>query len=180
VSWSLGDLPPHASREVSLAVMAVNIGEYKHAAVARAARGLEAQAEAETRIEGMPALLVELVDLDDPVEVGGNARYELRITNTGSKTETNLQVVCTLPDKMDFGGAQGAGGSGHRVEGKEVIFEPLPRLAPRADAVYRVSARPRAAGDLRFKARIKADSLAEPVNKEESTKVFGDEAAPGR
>ena len=179
VSWFVGDLAPHQSREVNLAVMAVNIGEYKHAAVARAARGLQAEAEAETRVEGLPALLIELVDLDDPIEVGANERYEIRVTNTGSKTETNIQVVCTLPDKMEFWGAQGAGGLHHRVEGKEVVFETLPRLAPRADAIFRVSTRPTAPGDVRFKVRVKADSLSEPVNKEESTNVFGDEA-PGK
>jgi uncharacterized repeat protein (TIGR01451 family) len=176
VSWFVGDLAPHQTREVGLQVMAVNIGEYKHVAMARAARGLQAEAEADTRVEGLSALLVELVDLDDPVEVGASEKYEIRVTNTGSKTETNIQVVCTLPDKMEFWGAQGAGGLRHRVEGKEVVFETLPRLAPRADAIFRVVTRPTAPGDVRFKIRVKADSLTEPVNKEESTKVFGDEA----
>jgi uncharacterized repeat protein (TIGR01451 family) len=176
VSWFVGDLAPHQAREVNLAVMAVNIGEYKHVAVARAARGLQAEAQAETRVEGLSALLIELVDLDDPIEVGANERYEIRVTNTGSKTETNIQVVCMLPDKMEFWGAQGAGGLRHRVDGKEVVFETLPRLAPQANAIFRVSTRPTAPGDVRFKVRVKADSLSEPVNKEESTKVFGDEA----
>jgi uncharacterized repeat protein (TIGR01451 family) len=176
VSWFIGDLGPHQSRDVALQVTAINIGEYKHVASAHAARGLEADAEAETRVEGLSTLLVELVDIDDPVEVGAAEKYEIRVTNTGSKTETNIQVVCTLPDRMEFWGAQGAGGLRHRVEGKEVIFETLPRLAPRADAIFRVVTRPTAAGDVRFKIRVKADSLSEPVNKEESTKVYGDEA----
>jgi uncharacterized repeat protein (TIGR01451 family) len=179
VSWFLGDLPAHQTKEVTLQLMAVNIGEYKHMATAHAARGLQADAEAETRVEGLSAVLVELVDLDDPVEVGANCRYELRVTNTGSKTETNIQVVCTLPDKMELWGAQGPANLHHRVEGKEVIFDSLPKLAPRADAIYRVNTRPTAPGDVRFRARVKADSLAEPVNKEESTKVFGDEASTG-
>jgi uncharacterized repeat protein (TIGR01451 family) len=176
VSWFIGDLGPHQSRDVALQVTAINIGEYKHVASAHAARGLQADAEAETRVEGLSALLVELVDIDDPVEVGASEKYEIRVTNTGSKTETNIQVVCTLPDRMDFWGAQGAGGLRHRVEGKEVIFETLPRLAPRADAIFRVVTRPTAPGDVRFKIRVKADGLSEPVNKEESTKVYGDEA----
>ena len=62
------------------------------------------------------------------------------------------------------------------MEGKEIIFEPLPKLAPRADAIYRVNVRGIAPGDLRFRARIKADGLTVPVLKEESTKVYGDEA----
>jgi hypothetical protein len=49
-------------------------------------------------------------------------------------------------------------------------------LAPRVDAIYRVSVRCLAAGDLRFQARMKADGLTLPVLREESTRVYGDEA----
>jgi len=175
VSWFLGDLPSGQSREVNLQLLAVNIGEFKHVATARAGRGLEASGETDTRVEGLSALQFELIDLDDPVEVGANCRYEIRITNTGSKTETNIQVSCSVPEKMEFWAAQGAGNCKHRVEGKEIIFDDLPKLAPRADAIYRVNCRATAPGDIRFKARIKADSLEEPVNKEESTRVYADQ-----
>src|SRR5262249_14015336 len=124
VTWFLGDLPPNQSREVNLQVVAVNIGEFKHVAVARAARGIQAEAETETRVEGLSAMKSELVDREDPIEVGANCRYEIRVTNTGSKMETNIQVVCTVPEKMDFASAQGAGNCHYRVEGKEIVFDP--------------------------------------------------------
>jgi uncharacterized repeat protein (TIGR01451 family) len=179
VSWFIGDLTPGQGRDVRLEVVAINSGTYKHVASALAARGLKTDAEVVTRVEGLPALLMELVDLDDPVEIGADTAYEIRITNTGSKTETNLQLICTIPDKMEFRGAQGAAGARFRLQGKELIFEPLPRLAPRADALFRVNVRGLAAGDLRFRARITADGLSDPVLKEESTKVYGDEAPMG-
>jgi hypothetical protein len=144
-------------------------------AVATASRGHKAEAIATTRVEGLSALLMELVDLDDPVEVGADTAYEIRVTNTGSKMETNLELVCILPDKMEFRGAKGADNCRFRVQDKQVIFEALPRLAPRADAVYRVYVRGLAPGDLRFRARIRADGLTEPVLREESTKVYGDD-----
>ena len=122
----------------------------------------------------MSALQVELVDLDDPVEVGADTAYEIRVSNTGSKTETNLQLTCVLPEKMEFRGAKGAGDCRFKVEGREVRFEPLNRLAPRADAIYRVNVRGVAPGDVRFRALIRADGLNEPVLREESTKVYGD------
>jgi hypothetical protein len=79
---------------------------------------------------------------------------------------------------MQFLGARGAAGVQYKVEGQEVVFEPLPKLAPRADAIYRVKVKGLQAGDLRFRARMKADGLTEPVLKEESTRVYGDEASP--
>jgi uncharacterized repeat protein (TIGR01451 family) len=176
VSWFVGDLIPGQSREVNLEVLAINTGEHKHKANVIAARGLKNDAEIITRVEGLSALLMELVDLDDPVEVGADTAYEIRVTNTGSKTETNLQLICTVPDKMEFRGAAGAANCRFRVQGKEIVFEPLPKLAPRADAIYRVNVRGVAPGDLRFRARITADGLTEPVLKEESTKVYGDDA----
>jgi uncharacterized repeat protein (TIGR01451 family) len=174
VSWFVGDLPPGAAREVRLEVIAAGTGDHKHRAVARAARGLQTQAEVSTHVEGLSALQVELVDLDDPVEVGADTAYEIRVSNTGSKTETNLQLTCVLPEKMEFRGAKGAGDCRFKVEGREVRFEPLNRLAPRADAIYRVNVRGVAPGDVRFRALIRADGLNEPVLREESTKVYGD------
>ena len=108
--------------------------------------------------------------------MGAETSYEIRVTNTGTKTETNLQLTCTVPDKMEFRGARGPAGCQFKQEGRDIIFEPLPRLAPRADAIYRVKVRGLAAGDLRFQARMRADDLTVPVLKEESTKVYGDEA----
>ena len=174
VSWFVGDLTPGQSREVSMETVAINTGNHKHMATVTAARGLKTEAEVMTRVEGLPALLMELVDLDDPVEVGSDTAYEIRVTNTGSKTETNLQLICTIPDKMEFRGAEATNIKFH-LQGQELTFEPLPKLAPRADFIYRVKVRGVAPGDLRFRARITADGLTDPVLKEESTKVYGDD-----
>jgi uncharacterized repeat protein (TIGR01451 family) len=177
VSWVVGDLAPGQSQEVNVDLVATAEGEQRHRALATGARSLSAKDEVVTRVEGLSALLMELVDLDDPLEVGADTAYEIRVTNTGSKTETNLELVCTVPDKMEFRGARSASGCRFRVEGKDVIFDPLPQLAPRTDALYRVNVRGLAPGDLRFRARIKADGLSEPVLREESTHVYSDSAA---
>jgi uncharacterized repeat protein (TIGR01451 family) len=176
VVWFLGDLPPGRSKEVDLELVAINPGEHKNKAVVTAARGLHADAEVCTRVEGLPALLMELVDLDDPIEVGKETAYEIHVTNTGTKTETNLQVTCTLPEQMEFRAAQGAGGCAFKTQGREVAFEPVAKLAPRADAIYRVKVRCVAPGDVRFQARMRADGLSQPVLREESTRIYGDEA----
>jgi uncharacterized repeat protein (TIGR01451 family) len=175
VVWFLGDVGPAQSKEVTLDLVAINPGEHKHRATVTASRGLRADSELVTRVEGLPALLMELVDVDDPVEVGRETAYEIRVTNTGTKPETNLQVVCTVPEQMAFLSAKGAGGCPFQVKGREVTFTPLPQLAPRADAIYRVGVRCLTAGDVRFQARMKADGLTNPVLREESTRVYGDE-----
>jgi Domain of unknown function DUF11 len=173
VSWFLGEIAPGQSREVNLEVMCVNAGEFTHKIAAQASRGLKVEGEALTRVEGLSAILLEMVDLEDPVEVNGETIYEIRITNTGSKTETDVKLMCTLPaDKEQFKTASGP--SPFHVEGNEIIFDSLPKLAPRADAIYRVTVKCTAPGIAHFKSRITSAILTEPVSKEEATRIYAD------
>jgi len=107
VSWFVGEVGPGQTKEVKFEVVAVNPGEFHHKASAQAARGLKTDAELLSRVEGLSAILLEVVDTEDPIEVGGDTAYEIRITNTGSKTETDIKLVCTIPEKMEFKNAQG-------------------------------------------------------------------------
>ena len=80
--------------------------------------------------------------------------------------------VLTSPAEMSVKSAEGP--TRHRVEGQEILFAPLGKLAPRADAIYRVHVMGVGKGDVRFRARLMSDTLTEPVIEEESTKVYGD------
>src|SRR5581483_10261952 len=109
----------------NLDVIAANPGEHRHQATV-SARGLKTEAEVRTRVEGLSDLALELNDADDPLEMGAETAYEIRLTNTGSKTETNVELVCTLPEQMEFKGAKCATGARFRLEGRDVIFEGIP------------------------------------------------------
>jgi uncharacterized repeat protein (TIGR01451 family) len=172
VSWIVGSLHAGETRELSYKCLATQPGEQKHVATALAARGLKKETSVATQVEGISALLLEVVDTDDPVEVGTETSYEIRVTNQGSREATNVEIHALVPPEMAIRGGQGP--TKYRVEGQEVLFAPLPKLAPRADAIYRVIVQGSAGGDLRFRARLISDSLTEPVIEEESTKVYGD------
>ncbi len=178
VSWQLGDVPPGQSREVSIDLLAAVAGDHRLQAQVVSSRGARTDASALTRIEGSSALVIELVDVDDPVEVGGETAYEIRVINAGTKMETNLEVTCTLPEQVEFKGAKSIAGVHHRVQGREVIFDPLPRLAPKADVIYRVTVRGLQAGDVRFRTRVRADGMPEPVLREENTRFYNDNVLP--
>ncbi len=172
VSWFVGDLEPGKSREVHLDLMAVNPGEHAHKVSAQAARGLKAENEALTRVEGLSAILLEVVDTQDPIEVGADTSYEIRITNTGTKTETDIRLSCTLPEQMQLKGAQGP--VRFQEQGKVIAFEALPKLAPRADAIYRVFVKAMAPGNVRFKTQITSTNLQDPVSEQEATRIYQD------
>jgi uncharacterized repeat protein (TIGR01451 family) len=176
VSWFLGEVGPGQTREVKLEVQAVNAGDHKHKATAVGARGLRAEAEKMTKVEGLAALMVEMVDTEDPIEAGGETGYEVRITNTGSKAETDIKLIASVPDKMQFMTAQGP--VTYRQEGKTVIFEPLAKLAPRADAIFRIKVKALEAGTVRFKIQVTSTNLTDPVIKMEPTRIYADAPEP--
>ena len=177
VSWFIGDLPPGQTGEVTVDLVAAAAGTCTHRIKAQAVGGLVAQTEACTLVEGLSSLQIEIVNLDDPVEIGADTAYEIRVINAGSKTETNLELTCTLAKGMDFLAATGPSGAGHQRQGSQIVFEPLRELAPREETVYVVQVVGREAGDLRFRAQLTARGLSEPVVREKSTKVYGDELA---
>jgi uncharacterized repeat protein (TIGR01451 family) len=172
VSWFLGEIAPGATREVEMEVQATTAGSHTHKATAVGARGLRAESELTTKVEGVAAMLVELIDTEDPIEVNGETTYEVRITNTGSKTETDIKLTATVPDEMQFKNADGP--VRYREEGKAIVFEPIERLAPRADAIFRLKVKTLKAGSVRFKIQVSSANLTEPVVKMEPTRIYSD------
>ncbi len=175
VSWYLGEIAPGKAREVKFEMQAVRSGAYKHKATAVGARGLHAESELLTRVEGLSALLVELRDVEDPIEAGGDTGYEVIVTNTGSKTETDIKLVAIVPDNMQFKSAQTAQGVARfREEGKTIVFEPIAELAPRADAIFRINVKALEAGTAYFEVQLSSTNLPKPVVKTEATRIYAD------
>jgi uncharacterized repeat protein (TIGR01451 family) len=172
VSWFLGELGPGQAREVKLEVQAAGPGEQRHHVMAQAARGLKVEGEVLTRVECVSSMVVEITPTDDPVAVGEDTTYEVKVTNTGSKTETDVRMVCTLPDKMEVKGVQAPVAA--RAEGRALVFDPVPKLAPRADVVYRVQCKALAAGDVRFQAQASSAVLTEPLVEVRPTHIYAD------
>jgi uncharacterized repeat protein (TIGR01451 family) len=172
VSWFLGEVGAGQSHEVKLEVQAINPGEFKHKASAVGGRGLCAESELTTRVEGLSALMLEMVDTEDPIEVNSETAYEVRITNTGSKVETDIKLVASIPDKMEFKNSTGP--VRFHEEGKTIVFDPIEKLAPKADAIFRINVKALDAGTVRFKIQMTSTNLTEPVIKMEATRIYSD------
>ena len=137
VIWMLGTVEPGAQRTLKVKVLGRVSGEYVNRATAQGDRGLEASSSAPLRVEGVPALLLEVVDLDDPVEVGRGDHVRNPRLNQGSNPSTGLRILATVPDGMIREQGQ------RRIAfWAQVIFEPLAKLAPRRRDVSRVKCRP--------------------------------------
>ncbi len=169
VTWNLGTLEPQASRRVTITLKSSQRGEVRNTASARAYCA-EASAEAMTPVKGIPAILLEVVDDPDPIEVGAETTYTIEVTNQGSADGTNIVVMCNLPAEEEFVSAQGP--TQHSVQGQIVTFAPLAELDPKAKVTYRVTVKGTKAGDVRFKTTMTSDFATTPVEETESTHVY--------
>jgi len=172
VYWSLAELPEGESGKVQLVTVPVEAGEQKLIVEGRADRNLNHRQEEQIEIQGLAAIMFEVADVADPIQVGAETAYEIRVVNQGTKAADNVQLVAQLPAEMK--GLSAEGPTRGVVEGNRVMFEPLARLAPKVDTTYRIRVQSIAAGDQRVRIQLKTDDMEAPVTKEESTRVFGE------
>lgn len=173
VVWRLEELPVNETGAVELVTLPIEAGQHTLKLRTAAERGATAEKEQPVLIEGLAAIHFQPADTIDPVEVNGETTYEIRVVNQGSKAAGNVRLNVQLPVEMKPLAADGP--SRYAIEGNQVVFEPLARLAPKADAVYRVRVQALRPGDLRARVQLTTDDMQTPVVKEESTRVYADE-----
>lgn len=173
VYWSLAELPKGEPGKVELTVMPVETGPQTMQVEGRAQQGLSDKTQREIMVEGLAAIKFEVRSLQDPVEVGGEASYEIRVVNQGTKAATNVQVSADLPAGFKLVSAEGE--TQHKSDQNRLLFEPLQQLAPKADTVYRIRAQAMQPGDQRLVVQVKTDDIDQPIRREENTRVFGDQ-----
>ncbi|MFG0316509.1 MAG: CARDB domain-containing protein, partial [Planctomycetota bacterium JB042] len=75
VQWMLGSVAPGGSADVTFRVRADQLGRKVSNATVTCACSDPATAMCETDVQGIPAILLEVVDVDDPVPVGSDTTY---------------------------------------------------------------------------------------------------------
>jgi len=172
VLWNLEELPAGERGTVELVVMPVDLGPQKIVAAARSADGLSDQISHTIEVEGLAAVTFEIADSEDPIEVAGLTEYVIRVGNQGTKAASGVRVAATILGEMEPVEARGP--AGHRIDNLTVTFEPLARLAPTEEAVYRIRVRGHRAGDQRVQVQLTSDDHPAPITKEEITRVYAD------
>lgn len=176
VHWSLAELVAKDKGAVTLTLLPTAAGDQPLRVEGLAEQGLADAVEESVTVEGLAALLFQVTDLEDPIEVGGETTYEIQVVNQGSKEASNVRVVCLVPKEIEIISADGP--TRHTLEAGEVRFAELPKLAPKGESTFTLRARGKRPGDARLKVQIQTDDSKSPVTKEESTKVYSDEVEP--
>lgn len=173
VTWNLGSLSPGDSRMLRLRAQAVAIGQNVCNMATVSANGVPGvpSSPACLEIKGVPGILTELIDRADPVAVGGETVYVIRITNQGSLPARVTQVTGTVTPGLQLLDAETQPGIEKNVTDTQVTFGPFD-IEPRKELFYTVKARAIKPGDQRFKLEIQTAHQKEPILKEESTQVY--------
>ncbi|MFO0834291.1 MAG: hypothetical protein U0638_04915 [Phycisphaerales bacterium] len=170
VVWNLGTLAPGASKTVNVSLNVAATANISNTATVSAKCASPASATAGTQVAGVPAILLEVVDDPDAVEVGGQVTYTIEVTNQGSAPGTNIKIVAQLEDFEQFISCGGA--TAGTSDGKTITFAPLPSLAPKAKTSWKVVVKGVKAGDTRFKVSMTSDQMTRPVEETESTNFY--------
>ena len=168
--WRVADLQPATSQKFCATFSGLKADTLTFVSTSQGQAGGTAESRCVTRVDGIPAILLEAADLEDPIPVGKDVVYEIKVTNQGSAVGTNLKLTCTLPDSEEFLSATGP--TEAKADNLNVTMATLPELAPKAVAVWRVTVRALRPDDARFKAFIRSDQFNPPIQKDEATHLY--------
>ena len=167
---TIGDLKPGDSKTVNATATSTTGGNVT--VIANAMDDCVAtpvSGQAVTMFNTIPALLLETVDEADPVKVGTNVVYDVKVTNQGSGPDNNVKVTATLPDGEEYVSTDGP--TQPTVDGKTLTFPVIPSLGTKESATWKVSVKAVTAQDVQFKTTATCDGAA-PAEKTEPTKLY--------
>lgn len=167
--WHISELKPGESKSFVVKTTSPAVGTLRNCANA-SAEGLSRSACAETLWKGQAAILIEMIDVEDPVQIGEETEFIIQVTNQGTETDKNVAIKVEFPAEITPISARGV--TEGKVEAKTVTFAPYSALAPKQMIEWRVRVKGEAAGDARTKAYLTSDLLKTPVVEEESTHVY--------
>ncbi len=172
LNWFVGRLNTGESAEVKVTMRADKIGQFTHFVRSTSEHGAIADTQFTTTVEGTPSLSMDIVDLDDPVEVGHETAYQIVVKNEGSAPARKVSLLCEIPPELTVLKAHGPVGAIQQVD--SVAFDPVIELAPGNSVTYRVHVKGTRSGHHRFRARLTSDSTPESLTGDELTRVYGE------
>ncbi len=167
--WNVGSLAPGASKKVCATFSGASGGDYAFRASAKGVCAEPASTSCSVFIQGVNAVLVEVVDDPDPIQVGEETTYTIRVTNQGGGLPLEgVAVKAMFPAEIDPGVASNGG----VVAGKTVTWPVVPSLGVKQSITYTVKGKGVKASDARFQVDVTTRQRTNPIVELESTTVY--------
>lgn len=168
---ALGRIDPGQSKQFTLLMKASEPTESTLSLVPAGYCVQAEQQQAKIALQGIPAVLIEVVDQVDPVPVGETTIYEIEVLNQGTAADNEIQVSATLPEGMTF--VEGRGDTEVTADGQTITFAPVETLAPKDVAAWTVQVKADQAAKARLKVQLESEAIDEPIIEQEPTTLYG-------
>ncbi len=169
VSWNVGALAPGASKKVCATFSGANGGNYTFNASVKGACAEPASTTCSVFIQGVNAILVEVVDAPDPIQIGESTTYTIKVTNQGGGLDLlDVAIKATFPAELEPGAASNAG----VIAGKTVTWPVVASLPLKGVMTYTVQGKGTSQGDARLQVDVSTRERTAPIVELESTTVY--------
>lgn len=172
LEWTITDLEPDESHKLLATFEGSTIGRVRATATAQTYCAEQAQVVLDSAVEGVPAVLLEVIDLADPIVVGSTNTYLITVTNQGSAPATDVSISVLIPEQASYVSSSGQTPTAALAGAQEVTFAPVASIDPGREVVWRVNVRGVKPGDARFRVKMTSTQLESPVEESESTNFY--------
>lgn len=171
VYWAVERLPAGEQASVPLTLLPIEEGEQAIRSEVVADLNQSNKGESRVSVESLSELTFEISDSADPIELGAESTYEIRVANSGSRDDGNIRVMLEFPRGIE---ATSSENDPDVDQAGRLIFPVKQRLRAGEDFVLRVKAKGMAPGRHLIKATVVSEQSNVEVVKEESTMVYSD------
>lgn len=170
VNWHIDRLEAGESRSFNLRLITDCIGTYCNEVSVKTCEGPCAEACASTEYRGHAALVVEAIDTCDPLLVGNETSYRLRVGNQGTASDTNVQIIARFSDHLKPTSI--CGDINGTIDGQLITFDGISELGPGEYIEVEIFVEAANKGDGRLNIQVDSDMIKDPIDEEESTHVY--------
>lgn len=173
VVWRVAELPAEKQHELNFVCRLSKPGLANIQAAAMADGGLKNAGSTETKVDTIADLNLEVRDPRGPIPVEKPITYEIIVSNEGTKTAKNIEVVGVFSSGLKPVPAQSQGT--YEIIGAQVRFPMIDSLAPGKETTLKVQASASTSGNHVFRSELKCPSLEIHISEEESTRFYSDQ-----
>ena len=119
------------------------------------------------------SLQLTITELQDPIAVGKEVTYDVRVTNNGTTPDQQVAVALTAPPEMTPLSAGSGGATAFRIEGQTINFAPFPEIRAGQTIHFQIRMRANQAGTARVQAQLQSRGASRPVSAVETTTIIG-------
>ena len=169
IVWTIPSLAAGESRSFDFQITSNSPGKRTDIARVVTQRGLKESDSVETEWLAVPAVQTSIVDNKDPIRVGEETTYTVKIINQGDFEPVGADIKVTLSSNLEPVSTSGT--TQGQISGNTVTF-PQATIQPKRDLILKIVTRANEAGPGGAQLEFNTSFLTKPTISEEPTNVY--------